>query len=377
MKLCKFTALKLGKPAAALARHLPIATSVLLLACGIEVGNPKKPGTSPTPTSSFLIDDAVVASTMVSSQADHTIEMATTDLRVIQAGVASPSLGLTGNLLPDPGATSSCATLQTGGVLVARGKEGPYQHDFHRDGVAESYADSERQTREQESWSQDGQVLKCNSQLTDIAIDWNKATGLKSTRVYHSRRISDMVRGGNDGPFKRHAQITESGEQDSHWDTDTAGPASSINLLQTLTESSDITVGGHDRQSRTLSLPTHTEVAATAPIIIAVRRDKTTQAWQTKTILSGTMVSTTPQDSRIESTYNSVVFTSSSGCVPTSGAIAGKMFHDGETSPFREFTITFAASGGTIAYSDGAQEVYMPDYCLLDDLAASSLSIKP
>ncbi|MEK7689613.1 MAG: hypothetical protein AAB425_01185, partial [Bdellovibrionota bacterium] len=186
---------------------------------------------------------------------------------------------------------------------------------------------------------------------------------INGTRT-HSRTMT-VTASGSQTPSTSTATIA--GTRTVTWAKSTGTVSTTITRTKTHTGSVTRTKSFTKKDGSTGSLNHTHAVTATAPIVISVARNATSGALITKTIVSGTMVSTNNTDSsHVDSAYTNVVFdfASSDVCLPTSGTIAGSVFASGETTASKTYVITFGAttdSGVSIAYDGGTAEDY-PDY---------------
>jgi hypothetical protein len=82
-----------------------------------------------------------------------------------------------------------------------------------------------------------------------------------------------------------------------------------------------------------------------------------------KTIASGTVVSTQGEDSRLEITYKNLVFDSPTACAPVSGSLSGAVFNAAETDAGLTFTVTYVHGYATIEFSNGESESFVVEDC--------------
>jgi hypothetical protein len=152
----------------------------------------------------------------------------------------------------------------------------------------------------------------------------------------------------------------------THSDHATADTA--FSFVRTVESSVERTVSGTRKTpgsktgTESFSIALTNATAASAPLKIKTEISKTTKDWTTKTIQSGTFVSTsTAKKQRVESTFSNVVFNSGE-CTPVSGTISGKVFEAeaaADATPLTTFVLTFGAdtdSGVTIAYDGKTAE---------------------
>lgn len=337
--------------------------------CGTEVGNPKKP--KDDQKLAYLVVDPSVAGDLISSQADDVLQSAAEDLRSIaklrllpgrQSGDSQQPL------LNDPlKVTSACSLGVDGGVSVAISIIGEDKRS-ESDGVFESAFSVSRDESTTVNWRQPNKVLGCTDDASAIKLDWTAADGLALDAQIQQKRSTEMTRQGPRGVFSRNVQFELTGERHATFAQDSANaPADGLLIKKTVTSKVDktITTTRHNAPD-TVTLTTHIEVSADAPVIVAIERDKDGVAWRTKTVESGTVVSTQVEGSRLEATYSNLKFSADAGCAPVSGAVSGAIFGSDGAS-LLSFKIGFDQGGGVITYADGTSTPYVADYCGLDD----------
>ena len=348
----------------------------LFFSCGTEIGNPKKPKDGAKP--SMLVDDPSVVSGIIASQTDEVIAAVAEDRK---AGAAL-GLGLTGPVVidglssgpapatvPDPTnatATVTCALDSSGAAVLERKVNGADNHSFTRHGVESTYVANLEETTTR-TWKLAGAVA-CNDQKDDVVVDWAKADGLDVSTTVSQNKSMSITRASPRGTMTRSSSIVLSGERHALWAVVAdSGDASVLALKKTVTGALDKSFTASRRQGGDVTVSTHIQTKDDQPLVVEVRRDRASQAWQSKTILSGMVVTTPSEDSRMESTYLNVKFSSASGCMPDSGTVSGQIFHGTEATPFRTYQIDFDAGDGTITFDDGTTADYVPEYCSLDD----------
>lgn len=150
--------------------------------------------------------------------------------------------------------------------------------------------------------------------------------------------------------------------------SDHATENSSFSFIRTVESNFERTVSGTRKtpgsktSTESFSIALTNKTAKDSPLKIKTEISKTDKVWTSKTIQSGTFVSSsTDKKQRVESTFSNVVF-NSGNCVPVSGSISGKIFEvdaAADATPLTTFVLTFGAdtdSGVTITYKDKTAE---------------------
>jgi hypothetical protein len=92
------------------------------------------------------------------------------------------------------------------------------------------------------------------------------------------------------------------------------------------------------------------------------------QGQRLKTVINSPKIVATDGLATIESSYENVTFAQSSGCMPESGKISGKVFNnDDPTTPIRTFTIDFSQNTPQIDFGGGEAYDYVPGLCDFED----------
>lgn len=332
----------------------------VLSACGVEVGNPKKPGGGQTTQTSFVLNDFGLATSVISAQAD-TVSSA------LSREAAAPALALDNPMIPVPGRTMTCAPAADGTFLVQLRDGGDLKHQYQRRGHRDDFQDTDRHATTTERWSQAPAAITCDGAKADVIIDWSKADNLALDTELAERHRLAIVRGSIQGVHQRQSNSEISGQRHDAWKVDPVNStASVIALEQTITGFVDKFFTAQPRSGGPVNIATHAEIDPNAPLLVQVLRDKATQAWQSKTVQSGKLLTTQGLDARIETVYSNVVFAKDAGCVPVAGTISGTIFRGDDGAVHRSFVIDFTQGIGTISYNDGTLDTYVPDYCAFD-----------
>lgn len=351
------------------------ALAALALACGTEVGNPKKPtgDDGDQPAASVVLSDLSVANEVVSSTVDDAVDAATDD---VAGAVSNLSLTFGGLSLTDAALNLAaeqrqrkCEKQTDGSALVTVEISGQWDKDVKRPKVSISYHQSGTETYTNR-WTKTGGTVECNAAGLAARVDWSQPDGLSlvSERTRHREQSMEMT-AKNGTSRKRSAVYDVTGKRTTSWShLDVAG---AVGLRAEV--SGDIkrkaTVAKMDGSK--IAMESQVATKSGSPLAIETVRDKTTHDWVSRTIKSGTVVTTQTKDSRMESTFSGVTITPDGGCMPVSGAITGSIFRlngdTAETKASRTFTVTFEDGQATIKYDNGDQAAYEPDRCRLEE----------
>lgn len=338
---------------------LPSLVALFAASCGTETGNPKKPRGDDDAKPAFLASDRAVASDLIAAQADDVIASTAEEVRAV-AGLKAERGGVT--------VTARCAADTGNGALVNVAIKGSDARTMIHRGY-ESKLTAEIDETKSLIWVQAGRTIPCDQDQSGVAVNWATADGLTLDVALGGKRTTAITRTGPRGTFKRQGQFAQSGSRHVSWVVDEArSDASTILLKKTVTSRIDRSfTTAPTGTDGSVSLATLIEVSAAKPMVVAVERDRETQAWRSKTIESGTVVSSQAEGSRLESTYSNLKFTIDSGCAPESGAVIGAIYGS-SVAPLVQFRVDFNQGEGTITYADGTHAPYVADYCQMDDV---------
>lgn len=121
---------------------------------------------------------------------------------------------------------------------------------------------------------------------------------------------------------------------------------------------------GKNFDGETVSGSVSVSTDASAPLEVTVVRNKADSKldWKTKTIASGTIVATSADGSKVDATFEDVVYSKSATnvCIPESGKISGKMYATDGTTVDHTYEITYADGSATKTVDDVEDPTFLP-----------------
>lgn len=330
-----------------------------------------------TSTSSSSVDSETAGQTGFSAVDDVT-DAITDDA---SASVTASELAM---LQPDPRAAStdtditvsrscSAATDSSGSVTVTRTMSGSGTKTVTRPKFTMSMAMTASGTETRKWTPPTGQTLSCNASSSTVKFNWLSdavVNGLKLDITVDKARDYTKTRTvtATNKSVSTVDKVTVKGTRSVTWATATASSTSNTARKKTITNSVTRSRTFTNTAGTTTTIDTTVATKTDAPLVVTVERKTSDGTLVTKTITSGTVVSTLSDGAKVETAFADLVYdfssTNENVCLPTSGKVTGSVYAKDATTASKTFVITFGAStdsGVSISYDSGTAEDY-PDY---------------
>lgn len=210
-----------------------------------------------------------------------------------------------------------------------------------------------------------GSKMTCTSASGIAKIDFSTADNIDGAKLTADvdRKASLTATGSNSKTNQTHSfnsDITVKGKRTVAWGRPSLEATTNVVTAEmTLTSNVTRTISGKNLRGEVINLNVNSEIKEQTPMVVATSRSALTGTWTTKTVKSGTLVSTNNSDgSRIESKFENVIYIKGS-CLPSSGKITRQAFAKGGTEAKASAIITFGQtteSTVSIARNGGAPE---------------------
>ena len=353
-------------------------TLLLLSACGIEVGNPKKPHHEMPPAQDSLFDDFDEASLLVSANVDEVVSSLTDDfedsttLTLMDAASSEGPSSAGGFALTDgarlagdaAGAYDShCAVAQDGSAAVSysstidgsgMNRTGTRKIDYAVTGAGKDV------------YQATGKALRCGLAQKRVAIDARTFQNLKISSTYELTRNRDITSIAS-GAIVRSDAVIYKGVRVTILNTEAGGTAEKgFRINQEISKDVANTFVSKRANGKTISLESRLTTGEGQPLKISADYPRIRAAWARKEIRSGKLISIQKDGSIVELTMSSVVFEAGFGCVPRSGSMSGSIVYPDGARTNREFILQFSSEDPKVVFSTG--EVYEVNFegCRLD-----------
>lgn len=324
---------------------LTLAAIVAVTACGKA-----KDSSSGSDTTDSVTNDTDLQDGVVSNQ----IEEATASL-VDDASAGSSFAAIAP--AADVSFSRTCeADSTTGGATVNVTASGSASSTFSTTRINLTRAVNISGT-EARKWSKAsaGSAIQCKSSTSHIKLDWSDAAnidGLKldvtTARSKIRTQEGTIKRKGVTTNIKTSESASVSGTRSITY-SNAASTSSQVSftksIVSNVTRKFDVTRADDSVASLESAVTTKSD----APLVVDVVRVKSTGAWSSKTVKSGTLVATQKDGTRVESTFSNVEYSASATnkCIPISGSILGSIYAKDATTASTTFTVTFTADGAT------------------------------
>lgn len=222
--------------------------------------------------------------------------------------------------------------------------------------------------------------ISCSSESGRAVIPWSdEATvnGLQRTTTVSRTRSRERTITTQSVSSVTKIDSIVSGQRSTTW-----GALSTENAQDTRAKTIVIDVNRQRSETQDGTIRTQTVRMITkenAPLRVSVTRSTIDQSLVSKTIHSGTLISTNSDATFVEIAFDQLKFdlTSDEPCLPVSGTVQGATFGEGDTEAISSFTLTFGAdTDSSISYVDSehANPVDIPEVIPLScDLELSSV----
>lgn len=183
-----------------------------------------------------------------------------------------------------------------------------------------------------------GEAIKCTAATGVAKIDFSKAANVEGAKlvinVDRSLSSSSSRTNRKGETFASSRSITAKGERSITWGKPTVDSnAGTATVDKTITSKVTRTLDFKRANDKNTKVDVSVEVKSAAPMVVSVVRSTTSGAWISKTVKSGTIITTNNTDgSRMESKWENVVWAKGK-CIPTGGTITRSAFEkDGTTA---------------------------------------------
>lgn len=327
-------------------------TMTSLVGCGTEIGNPKKPEPAPLEGSIF-ITDATAAAGLISSLFDDASASGT---EAADAAGSETALSLLA-----PKDDRKCVAAVDGTVTVTRDFSGSYSAEKKR--KKQTYVSSISGTDlVSRVYAKPETTLACNAAGTNVRLGLAGFFGLTVASTFE-RSYEKSLTEKETGKVLWARNLTAKGTR--NWVVAKLDGLASTSFGWSTTESrsSTRTLTITKKDGSVMDVGSEVGTMEGMPLVIQSEHSRTGSGLISRTIASGTIYSTQPNDSKIETTFSSVKYTPAGGCIPESGKIEGKIFAAGQTTPARTYVLVFDDDGMTVKFDNGETVVTQPEHC--------------
>ena len=341
-----------------------LCLALILIGCGVEVGNPKDPKkpTNP-PVANVWIDDDEASEASVTAQVDEALfalsETPTTTST--QTGLTAPSENLANifALVQDFSRETSCeedadsftTSTTLSGTLSSEFNNGP-----RRLSAAVTYDD--QITRK--TTSPDADALRCSENGKRLVVDRRNLTSLTQTTELSRNRSRTIVRLNDGRTVTTGAFSTTGNRKRVLTKTNAANPVViREEISYDITRSATITTrrsGEVDYSSRLFISADNPLIVTTAYRLGRIQARRVSLKDYEATLENGTVV---------RMTFDNLTFQAAGGCTPLSGVITGSLFaNDAAKDPSRTFEIDFDTDETPLlVFDESASFEFSPDFC--------------
>ena len=207
-------------------------------------------------------------------------------------------------------------------------------------------------------WSRSGGSVDCAANGKHAAIDWKNVEGLSlKVSFSRSRASSDSVTNIKKGTtVSKSSAFDASGTRAIAWSQGSADGSSTAVRNKVVTSSVVRTFSATKSTGDKVDLKLTTEILAANPFKVTVTRALSDLALQSKLINSGTMIATSKDGARVESSFLSLLVNYKDGsCTPESGSIVSKFFAKDATVASKTLQTTFDNGVGTVTDENGQE----------------------
>lgn len=290
---------------------LPVVTMVVLIGCGVEVGNPssKKPKVGPpTVNATDVVSDSQLTTSIVNVSHGDAIAAS------IDQGTSSTSLQLAAADTNDDNtsATKTCNASPDGKSAIVSvsaniNRTRTKSSAGGRVTVKASRTGSGSSTR---SWSRVNDTpVVCKSDKTGAIIDFKNPTGLRLDVSFERNRSDEVTFTGPRLTRTSTRSVSSAGTRIITWTSnDTSGGSTSSYARQksVVIQNANHNLSMTDKNGNTVATNLTINTPEASPLLVRVERDTTTSKVLSKTFMSGQIVVNKDNDALITTTYSNL-----------------------------------------------------------------------
>lgn len=205
-------------------------------------------------------------------------------------------------------------------------------------------------------WSRSGGSVDCAASGKYAGIDWKNVDGLSlKVSFSRSRAASDSITNIKKGTtVSRSSAYDASGTRAIAWSQGSADTSSSVVRNKVVTSSVVRSFSATKTSGEKIDLKLTTEILAANPFKVTVTRASSDLSLQSKLINSGTMIATSKDGARVESSFVALLINYKDGsCTPESGSIVSKFFAKDATVASKTLQTSFENGVGTVTDENG------------------------
>jgi hypothetical protein len=327
-----------------------------LFSCGTETGNP---GDGGKPSGKIILDDNTVAAASLSAQVGDALE-AMSDQG--SADTSTTSLGLVES---EPTTEVSCTSnaaekkvTVAGSVLGTR-----VRNTKLKTGTLTISSDIDFNFTN--VWI--GDAATCRTTKAIAKVNWKNADGLTFQTEFKSsvKKSTSLVTVKGNTIQGTSKTFEKQGHRSIIW-SGVALKDSEATFTQTIESKIEHAMSVENSKKESVKVESSSEISKENPLIVSIVRDTRSEPWKTKTLRSGKISSIHKDGSKLETTFENVVYDYSDRCIPSSGTISGRIFNPEDLkNPTQTFTVTFVAGiDAVVKFSSGEEMNYEPLDCL-------------
>ena len=344
---------------------LALVLVMFLTACGVEIGNPKRPTTDPTTDKVGVIAaDLGLLNEVITGVLDETFPVVATNfsssesLALLLTGedpiMDTTTTEVTSKNLRPQSVSRSCSPTEAGGVLVSWAHRGAIEKSAKGRKNTVQIQGMNDETRGA-VYSDPDVTLSCNAAATHAKVSILRHARLAVAMTGDKQRtllvkVGDTVK--RDFSTKVHMKAgCDYARQPDEGDVRVVRRG----LMQDIERFTTLTTAGSGK----ITLASHIVTDDKAPLVI-YEKYAADETLIEKRLASGTVNVTSPDDARIELTYDEIVFSANDACTPQSGSISGKVFAEAtDEAPLKTYTITFDGSNEALINFDSGEPAFI------------------
>ena len=358
------------------------ASLVILAACGTENPSNEVPSAgTDSVTAQDIATDSELASEDISSQVDDSITAIMAD-----GGMEAASYGLAGpaetkakraekEISGERKESRDCKMDEaSGSTTVSIEREMSRERTFTLRNVSFKMTQSASDVVTR-VWTKAGALVPCNEAKTHIKLPESDREGLKLAATFSRDASSATTFTKKDVTTTRSRSKTAKGTHNVSW-LSVKEEADKVIINKEVSFSLDKTIKVVDKEGKERTAEAAVKTKDGAPLTVEILRNKASGEVEEREVISGTVVATKKDGSRVELSYDKVVYTAEGHCQASSGKILGAVFAKDATEPTTTFIIDFAAEEQDVTMKDGTKAAFDVEGCDLDQPAKESISKK-
>lgn len=353
---------------------LPVVIMIVLIGCGVEVGNPssKKPKVGPpTVNATDVVSDPQLTTSIVNAAHGDAVAAS------IDQGTSSTSFQLASADTNDDNtsATKTCNASPDGksAIVSISANINRTRTKSSAGGRVTVKARRTGSGSSARSWSRiDGTPVVCKSDKTGAIIDFKNPTGLRLDVSFERNRSDEVTFTGPRLTRISSRAVSSAGTRIITWTSNdtSGGSASSYARQKTVVirnTTHNLTMTDKDRNTVATKLTINTSEAA--PLLVRVERDTATNKVLSKTFMSGQIVVKKDDDATMTTTYNNLTLNFADESCSITDGLAQIVISDSAGTTLKSLRLGKNSDGDSALFDDSGNEVegFVLDPCDSED----------